>query len=162
MHGCRRPGRSDGSGHIRSKLLGTLLNVAQSIKIPDCDSSSVNQEGKVHVLIECDLTRNVLLALTNRHAAGERQSLMSIQEVTPESFEMMRKSPWWGRYMSSPTLEQQSYDTAILYNKSQVTAAGPFQKQHFRNSIMGMLPSQLFVYDSHVAACVPTRAATML
>ena len=69
-------------------------------------------------------------------SSGERV-LMLAQEVTRESFQMMQKSPWWGRYMSSPTLEQQSYDTALLYNKSQVSVAGPFEKHYFRNSRMG-------------------------
>ena len=63
--------------------------------------------------------------------------LMVTQEVTPESFQMMQRSPWWGRYMSSPTLEQQSYDTALLYNKRQVSAAGAFERHYFRNSRMG-------------------------
>ena len=61
-----------------------------------------------------------------------------MQEVTPESYEMMRRSPWFGRYMASP-FGLQSYDTAILYNKSHVTAAGPFQMQPFNNSRMGRL-----------------------
>lgn len=60
-----------------------------------------------------------------------------VQEVTPESFEMMRRSPWWNRYMASPTCENQSYDTAILFSKSQVAAAGPFERHNFRNSRMG-------------------------
>ena len=64
-------------------------------------------------------------------------ALMATQEVTPESFRMMQRSPWWGRYMSSPTLEQQSYDTALLYNKRQVSAAGAFERHYFRNSRMG-------------------------
>lgn len=51
---------------------------------------------------------------------------------------MMRKSPWFGRYMASP-FGLQSYDTAILYNKSHVTRAGPFQKEPFDNSRMGRL-----------------------
>ena len=59
------------------------------------------------------------------------------QEITPESFQMMQRSPWWGRYISSPTLEQQSYDTALLYNKCQVSAAGAFERHYFRNSRMG-------------------------
>ena len=59
-----------------------------------------------------------------------------MQEVTPESYEMMKRSPWFGRYMASPS-GLQSYDTAILYNKSYVTAAGPFQRQPFNNSRMG-------------------------
>ena len=63
--------------------------------------------------------------------------LMATQEVTPESFQMMQRSPWWGRYMSSPTLERQSYDTALLYNKRQVSAAGAFERHYFRNSRMG-------------------------
>ena len=61
-----------------------------------------------------------------------------MQEVTPESFEMMRQSPWFGRYMASP-LNPQSYDTAILYTKSHVTSARPFQKHPFKNSRMGRL-----------------------
>ena len=62
---------------------------------------------------------------------------MLTQEVTPESFRMMQRSPWWGRYMSSPTLERQSYDTALLYNKRQVSAAGAFERHYFRSSRMG-------------------------
>lgn len=65
-------------------------------------------------------------------------TLLAVQEVTPESFEMMRAAPWWGRYMSSPAPDVQSYDTAIMYSKSQVTAAGPFQKYPFLNSRMGI------------------------
>ncbi len=65
-----------------------------------------------------------------------------VQEVTPESYEMMRRSPWFDRYMASP-FGMQSYDTAILYNKSHVTAAGPFQRQPFSNSRMGRLVTML-------------------
>ena len=72
---------------------------------------------------------------------------MSPQEVTSESYEMMRRSPWFSRYMASP-FGMQSYDTAILYNKSDVTGARPFQKQPFDNSRMGRLKAQAVCFTS--------------
>ena len=84
-----------------------------------------------------DHTRQpVHVCMLQQDSAGD-YVLMLTQEVTQESFQMMQRSPWWGCYMSSPTLEQQSYDTALLYNKSQVNTAGAFEKHNFRNSRMG-------------------------
>ena len=82
---------------------------------------------------------------------------MLAQEVTPESFRMMQRSPWWGRYMSSPTLQQQSYDTALLYNKRQVSAAGAFERHYFRNSRMGVhitCTILLLLMESYLLGCL--------
>ena len=102
------------------------------------------------------------------HAAAGRVGdhvLMMPQEVTPESYRMMQRSPWWGRYMSSPTLEQQSYDTALLYNKRQVSTAGAFERHYFRNSRMGAINLCTIFLLSHRLSivglsCVSSMAQT--
>ena len=99
--------------------------------------SSLSQQGSADRRLPWTIRGSQSMFAAAGHAGDH--VLMVTQEVTPESFQMMQRSPWWGRYMSSPTLEQQSYDTVLLYNKRQVSTAGSFERHYFRNSRMGAI-----------------------